>query len=495
MPDPRNVLQSKFRLRHRFSNFGNVISKMVVRGFRCHPHTIIDIQSPITAFCGLNGVGKSTLIELAACAYKNSNGQRFNISNFFAVGQLDPAPFSTNAYVEYHFDMPEQGEQVVTISRNRKLSRWNGYVRRPERNVVFIGQGLYVSRYERRDFVVRESARLYITESNPIGEEERARCCEILGLKYEEIEEKTVRRENRETKVLSSSIEGNTYSETHMGFGEGRVQTLIKALESVEPRSLILIEEPEYALHQSAQYRLGRYLVDLCIRKGHQIFLTTHSEHLLRALPQLSSIYLHKIPQGIETIPGLPPAQAVSLMAEGSDRAITLLVEDDCAKIVLSEILRHFDSTFLASVRIAVAGYKDDSGEYVGGGKDAITRAMGALANAGLRVAAVLDPDASSDPQNYIFKLPGQNAPEWELINSIQFREILRKTYQIQVDDFIASSGTSDCHRYFPLLAAQLNVDPSHLLTEAARSYASECNRYEAEVLIEQLKDAGSRWK
>lgn len=107
MPDPRNVLQSKFRLRHRFSNFGNVISKMVVRGFRCHPHTIIDIQSPITAFCGLNGVGKSTLIELAACAYKNSNGQRFNISNFFAVGQLDPAPFSTNAYVEYHFDMPE----------------------------------------------------------------------------------------------------------------------------------------------------------------------------------------------------------------------------------------------------------------------------------------------------------------------------------------------------------------------------------------------------
>ena len=294
---------------------------------------------------------------------------------------------------------------------------------------------------------------------------------------------------------MSSSIEGNTYSETHMGFGEGRVQTLIKALESVEPRSLILIEEPEYALHQGAQYRLGRYLVDLCIRKGHQIFLTTHSEHLLRALPQLSSIYLHKIPQGIETILGLPPAQAVSLMAEGSDRAITLLVEDDCAKIVLSEILRHFDSTFLASVRIAVAGYKDDSGEYVGGGKDAITRAMGALANAGLRVAAVLDPDASSDPQNYIFKLPGQNAPEWELINSIQFREILRKTYQIQVDDFIASSGTSDCHRYFPLLAAQLNVDPSHLLTEAARSYASECNRYEAEVLIEQLKDAGSRWK
>ncbi len=466
---------------------------MVVRGFRCHPHTIIDIQSPITAFCGLNGVGKSTLIELAACAYKNPNGQRFNISRFFAVGQLDPAPFSANASVQYHFDIPEQGEQVVTISRNRQQSRWNGYSRRPARNVVFTGQGLYVSRCERNDFVVRESARLDITESKPIGEEEITRCCEILGLQYEEIEEKTVRRKKQETSVLSSSIGGNTYSETHMGLGEGRVQTFIKVFESVERQSLILIEEPEHALHQSAQYRLGRYLVDLCIRKGHQMFLTTHSEHLLRALPQLSSIYLHKIPQGIETIPGMPPAQAVSLMAEGFDKAITLLVEDECAKIVLSEILRHFDPTFLASVKIEIAGYKDDSGEYVGGGKDAITKTMRALTNVGLSVAAVLDPDAFSDPKNYVFKLPGRNAPELELIKSTKFREVLLTTYQIEVDNFIASIRTYDCHRCFSLLAKQLNVHESYLLTEAARGYAPECNRYEAEVLIEQLKEAGSR--
>ena len=65
MTDPRNILQDKFAESDRFSNFGNVLTQMDIQGFRCHQNTVIDIRCPITAFCGLNGTGKSTILQLA----------------------------------------------------------------------------------------------------------------------------------------------------------------------------------------------------------------------------------------------------------------------------------------------------------------------------------------------------------------------------------------------------------------------------------------------
>ena len=54
-------------------------------GVRCHTNTLIEVQSPITAFCGLNGTGKSTLLQLAAVAYRGAvgvAGGRYHIASF-----------------------------------------------------------------------------------------------------------------------------------------------------------------------------------------------------------------------------------------------------------------------------------------------------------------------------------------------------------------------------------------------------------------------------
>ncbi len=62
MSDLRDVLMSKFSEPNRYANFGSVIMQMHIQGFRCHENTVIDIKCPITAFCGLNGTGKSTIL-------------------------------------------------------------------------------------------------------------------------------------------------------------------------------------------------------------------------------------------------------------------------------------------------------------------------------------------------------------------------------------------------------------------------------------------------
>lgn len=85
MADSRRALQSRFEPQHRFENFGNVIVKMMVNGFRCHDQTIVDIRSPITAFCGLNGTGKTTLIQLLP-AYTKTGQIRTILATFLLLG-------------------------------------------------------------------------------------------------------------------------------------------------------------------------------------------------------------------------------------------------------------------------------------------------------------------------------------------------------------------------------------------------------------------------
>ena len=58
MKRPAAKLQSKFAEKFRFDNFGEILMRMRVSAFRCHRNTEIDIKSPVTAFCGLNGSGK-----------------------------------------------------------------------------------------------------------------------------------------------------------------------------------------------------------------------------------------------------------------------------------------------------------------------------------------------------------------------------------------------------------------------------------------------------
>ena len=124
MTDKRNVLQRMYEPQHRYPNFGGLLAKLVVRGFRCHADTVVDVRSPVTAFCGLNGTGKTSLLQLAAAAY--SNGDRtYHVSNFFARGALDQ-PFTANASVEFYYWSEARDTRQLTVSRSASGDRWSG---------------------------------------------------------------------------------------------------------------------------------------------------------------------------------------------------------------------------------------------------------------------------------------------------------------------------------------------------------------------------------
>jgi len=484
MTDLRNALQSMFEEPNRYTNFGNVLIQIHIQGFRCHANTVVDIESPITAFSGLNGTGKSTILQLAAAAYKNPDHstERYYIRDFLVVGILDPNPFTTNAIVEYKFWQDDRSHKSLKISRKAISKRWQGYKSCPERCVFFAGIGLYLPMNEKRDFIFCNASRLNISSSNNVSTNIKEWTCKILGQNYNNIASNTVTYSQKIGQVISVQRSGITYSEAHMGCGEGRSQFLINMLETLPEKSLVLIEEPETSLHPSAQHEFGRYLVDVVKRKRHQILLTTHSEFILESLPSKSRIYLKKTNDSIKAIPGLTALQAKSLMSDGHVKALDVLVEDFYAKEVLCEMIRRIDPDFLRSIGIHPSG---DS--------DIIAKTVKILKSTGLAVAAVRDADKGPNPRENIFKLPGNQPPEKDLFANSDVKTYIMSNYNVDLDDFSARLIDVDHHDWFKNLADYININEHALVCEVAKVYARSLPENEVSGLITQLKEASVR--
>lgn len=75
----------------------------------------------------------------------------------------------------------------------------------------------------------------------------------------------------------------NTYSCMNVGFGITYVLPIIVALLSAEKGDLLILENPEAHIHPSGQRKLGE-LIGLVGQSGVQLIVETHSDHILNGI-------------------------------------------------------------------------------------------------------------------------------------------------------------------------------------------------------------------
>ena len=78
-------------------------------------------------------------------------------------------------------------------------------------------------------------------------------------------------------------LRGYDFSPMNVGFGFSYLLPVILGVLSATPGSLILIENPEAHLHPAAQSKIGK-LIALAAENGVQILIETHSDHLLNGI-------------------------------------------------------------------------------------------------------------------------------------------------------------------------------------------------------------------
>ncbi|HET8892041.1 MAG TPA: AAA family ATPase [Candidatus Angelobacter sp.] len=425
------------------------------------------------------------MLQLAAAAYQAANSQRHYISSFILAGSLDIKPFRDDASVEYTYAEPpasdgKQRDRTLTVSRSG--SSWSGYDRQPNRNVLYLGSGFYWPQSERDplfkalfgDSTFLPRIRRQI-EDSVVGWASTILLCKYSLAHQNEMRKKYARRS---TRLISAKREGGLeYSEANMGFGEARLYSLITALESLREKSLVLMEEPETALHPCAQYELGKYLMDVALRRKLQVLLTTHSEYLLLALPQNSRVYFKRDNTGVVPIHGIGVRQAVSMMEGLAAPAIYILVEDDLGEAIVMELLRKHDPDFLKTSRVIVAGDKDQ-----------ISRVMSVFEDQKIPICAIRDGDFGANAKLKMFKLFGAGPPEKEIFACQVFRKHFAEQLGVDWDAADLVNKTKNHHAWFDILEVQTARKRAELLPLAARAYLEGVSELERQTLVEQIK-------
>lgn len=157
-------LKSMYLPKNRFPNFGNVLLSLDVHGIRGMSASM-SLDFPLTVIIGKNGSGKSTLAQLALCCYRyklpgetlHNMKNYYNLGNFFIKSNLDPEPYTSDAYLKYSYAIsPEvRGFEQISLfmpdpnfscraKENiiKKInSDWGGYKNRPDRKCIYFGMG------------------------------------------------------------------------------------------------------------------------------------------------------------------------------------------------------------------------------------------------------------------------------------------------------------------------------------------------------------------
>lgn len=478
MADPRKELGSKYLQKNRFANFGSVVNEVTISGFRGVNATIA-LDYPVTALTGFNGSGKSTIGQLLLCGYRKLtatiSAKRFYVKDFFPVSVVDPTPFTPTASITFRYQTDKEGvHQDLTVTRAQK--EWGGYKRQPERNTEYVGFTVYIPKVERKDISIYNAATLKL-QNRDDNREVHTFVNKILGAAYDEIYFQGVSAKTKSGNLGMASRLGSKYSENNMGFGEGRIVYTVRLLETCPKQSLIVLEEPETSLHETAQYELAKYLIDVSNRRGHQIIFTTHSGIMMDALPPEGRKLLVRNKDGVDVFDNISSARIRTALSSGSAGHVVICVEDNFAQSLLREVLRRFDVNMLDTLTF-----------FPFGNEKSVASALLVLKTAGVKSIAVKDGDMSPDPEKDILTLPGTLAPEKEVFQSQAAKSVLLANYSFDLDQYLGINPETNHHDYSKIVADKKGFSREVIESDCIRAFLDEKGSEWANSLCEQIK-------
>lgn len=234
------------------------------------------------------------------------------------------------------------------------------------------------------------------TENRLLTKEELNIVSFILGREYDEARwiRHRLFKGNGGLSIVFKTKHGR-YSEAFAGSGEVAVTSCVIQVLGAEKGTLILLDEPEVSLHPGAQERLLSFLINRARTRQLQVIFSTHSPHLVSALPDDAIKTFHQLDDGrFSVIPSTHPYAAFRRLGALGGGKIRVIVEDRLAKEVVKQALLTFPDQ---------AEQEVFSIEYPSGGADSILT---------YQIPVLLDA-----PGNTLVLLDGDKRPKNEFVD------------------------------------------------------------------------------
>ncbi len=305
-----------------------------IAGLRGWTGQRFQLNFPIMAVVGENGVGKSTVLQAAAAVYRfrepDRARERFP-SDFFPETFWDQI---RDAEIRYAM---KEGDDSSRLTIRKPGGRWRGNQERPSRHVEYFDLRRIQPVPARVGYARLATPRWKEVSSNPFEEARLERFSGIMGRPYD-LAKMALTDGDSKRVVPVISQQGAAYSGFHQGAGETVMAELLQ--RDIPKYSLVLIDEVESSLHPRAQRRLIRYLAERCRESELQIILSTHSPYVLEELPLEARACIMQSATGRrEVMYGVSPEFAMTAMDDVQHAECDLYVEDERAAIMLTEIL------------------------------------------------------------------------------------------------------------------------------------------------------------
>lgn len=183
------------------------------------------------------------------------------------------------------------------------------------------------------------------TENRLLTKEELGIVSYVLGREY--VEARWVKHRlfkgDGGLSILFKTEHGR-YSEAFAGSGEVAVTSCVVQILGAAKGTLLLLDEPEVSLHPGAQERLLAFLARMVRQKQIQVVFSTHSPHLISALPDDAIKVFHQLTDGgFSVIPATHPYAAFRRLGATYGNQVLVIVEDRLAQSVVQQALSTID--------------------------------------------------------------------------------------------------------------------------------------------------------
>jgi ABC-type cobalamin/Fe3+-siderophores transport system ATPase subunit len=452
------------------------------RGFRLHriraiekaPFTDLEeqLENGLTIVCGLNGVGKTTILRLIEATLAGAeNVERVARDEIFSAGEFYVSVEVDSQESEIALDQADaERPPVLLLDAFTLCGRLLRVVEQP--NFADLLEGV-----EAREF----------------GPDELKTASYVVGRRYEalrvfEVEETGV-EEERVVPVFEATVGGTTYGFSAMGLGELAALAALWYVDRVEAGTVLLVEEPETFLSAHSTVAFMDVLAEKIHARRLYAVITTHSMEIIARAP-LSVVRVLTVADGAVTVRRpATRAELEYLLRAYLGQARVLLVEDRAARVFVTEILGRYAGLWGQAVKVLATNGAE--------GVQSICRQLPQTDV--LRVVGLLDGDqADPDPADFlwpIFRLPGHDSPEQLLYEAaIGNRELFanrvgRPTEAL--DPAFEAAAGNDVHDWFQNVAQSLMLDPVAVLRAATSCWlAVGPNEADARALVERITAA-----
>lgn len=332
-----------------------VLKKLIINTLRGINNLEISFEGcPVTGIFGLNGSGKTTILQTVMCLYRDKNSENTKMSRFFkyttAANKWIGSSYS--AVMDYYQLSGRRHIQITdrTINYSKHGSEWTPrQASKPDRNVIYISLSDSIPDIEK----VPDSR---VTFRPLVGEALdnliSIAATQIMGVDYQNIKISKI------DKLDCFTVDRNNVMchSLNLGAGEQKVFRILQRLYRAPQYSLLVIDEIDLTLHTAALRRLIHVMVLEAQKPDRQlqIVFTSHRQELMKNA-EFNVRYILNTQTKTFCLDN-PSEDCYEQLSGTPEKYLKVYVEDDIAEAIITkcmqecEMSKHFVACRFGSI-------------------------------------------------------------------------------------------------------------------------------------------------